>query len=930
MRNPSLAIVALLVALAPAAARAQAGPCPAAAAVDVVVANASADLVVTLTLEGRLVDPAATCTGAGFESYSRVVQCRRSDPVPCTVLTGLRPGAWINRIAVTVGGSEPQVQARRAVFVAETGGGSNALVWTVHPRTFVVTEPTPESLRTQLDAAAAATAGGASSALVTFARDAFPGAGQPRTIELGRLRCDPDPARSAALCFAGNRVVVDGLDADGRPGGVVLSVGAGNHSLLRLYGSDDELRGLVLAGSTAPQLQSQQDTVVVVGTDARRNRITQSIVLGPKLGDGVSVEAGAGGGNGGAIVIDDSELRGAQKKGLIVSTGGRALLRQSCVADNGEGGVHAVLGGNVAAVENLIQHNVPGRSGHGLAAGGGGTEPSVLGTHGNIVRFAGGRGLSIVDDAVGVFDADYVADNQFAGSAVASTVTGTGVGPRASFRGVALVCNRNAGVSGSCQPQLGDEGVPCATDLDCCGTDQGCCATDPNCQAPLTCKQLSFSRGFGAVQSPADGRPAPAVDYGDDGSPGRNAFAWNRNHATGANFVVNVPGATVPAVGNQWERCGPGATCDVAAVGQNGTGDVRLATGATVRLGTPPGPRAGTPTLTAVSPARPAAGKLVRVFGTGFNAVDGTACGRDLAPPSPCSDENGAVEQQNRQTGANRVRILTGTGTILATLYPHAVTPTMVAFRMPFDCFAPLLLEVSKRAPDGTRPAARIAVCDRAGCDGQPAGAPCDDGDTCTTDDRCSANGACIGGDPLLCNGTCLSGGCVASTGCLPLPSSSACEDGNACTVGDHCSGFGNLCRPGSAPDCDDADACTLDACDVVDGCTHTRLGAADGLTCLVASCSTNPLRTKLDRATQRLTLAATQARPKRYTSQLRAIRRLLRRCRVDVPRAVFASALASRPSRPPRRASASAPPAPASRAAPRTRLRLSRTQSPS
>ena len=34
-------------------------------------------------------------------------------------------------------------------------------------------------------------------------------------------------------------------------------------------------------------------------------------------------------------------------------------------------------------------------------------------------------------------------------------------------------------------------------------------------------------------------------------------------------------------------------------------------------------------------------------------------------------------------------------------LYPDAVTPTMLAFRMPFDCWAPLELEVSKRDPDG-------------------------------------------------------------------------------------------------------------------------------------------------------------------------------------------------------------------------------------
>src|SRR5207249_4541405 len=93
--------------------------------------------------------------------------------------------------------------------------------------------------------------------------------------------------------------------------------------------------------------------------------------------------------------------------------------------------------------------------------------------------------------------------------------------PQATFHGVALVCNRNAGISGSCQPQSGDDGIPCAMDADC--------------PAPLRCGASSYPRGFGAVVAQADGRAAPAASFGDLAVPGGNAFTLNRNTALGAN-----------------------------------------------------------------------------------------------------------------------------------------------------------------------------------------------------------------------------------------------------------------------------------------------------------------------------------------------------------------------------------------------------------
>ncbi|MGH7894399.1 MAG: hypothetical protein ACREQL_07005, partial [Candidatus Binatia bacterium] len=240
------------------------------------------------------------------------------------------------------------------------------------------------------------------------------------------------------------------------------------------------------------------------------------------------------------------------------------------------------------------------------------------------------------------------------------------------------------------------------------------------------------------------------------------------------------------------------------------------------------------------SPPRPRAGEIVRVYGDGFNAIDGNPsgdhCADTLAPCTPegscatgpcvngtcpCSIENAAVRLRNQQTAANRIRLKAKDGTILSTLYPDAVTPTMLAFPMPFDCFAPLTLEVAKRNPTGTRTLATITLCDPTGCTDQPAGAPCDDGSACTAQDRCDGTGQCVGAGPIVCDGPCLT--CNPLAGCVPLPASAPCEDADACTIGDHCSGDANTCVPGEPAPC--VGACLAGTCDPGHGCDPAPVG---------------------------------------------------------------------------------------------------------
>lgn len=149
------------------------------------------------------------------------------------------------------------------------------------------------------------------------------------------------------------------------------------------------------------------------------------------------------------------------------------------------------------------------------------------------------------------------------------------------------------------------------------------------------------------------------------------------------------------------------------------------------------------------------------------------------------------------------------------------------------------------------------------GCAFQPNDNVCDDGNSCTDNDRCN-NHQCVGqaslectcatdsdcnqfNDTNLCNGVvrCLFGTCKVpassivtcssatdtpcrKTLCAPdtgeceqiiLEDGRPCDDSDACTIGDLCKA--GVCI-GSAPrSCDDGNVCTNDTCDPTDGCRN-------------------------------------------------------------------------------------------------------------
>jgi len=110
---------------------------------------------------------------------------------------------------------------------------------------------------------------------------------------------------------------------------------------------------------------------------------------------------------------------------------------------------------------------------------------------------------------------------------------------------------------------------------------------------------------------------------------------------------------------------------------------------------------------------------------------------------------------------------------------------------------------------------------------------PCDDGSACTSGDACGG-GACVGGQTLNCNdgNGCTDDGCNPASGCTHSNNTAPCDDGSACTTGDTCSG--GACAGGAPPNCNDNNICTTDACNPASGCTHTNntLPCDDGSAC--------------------------------------------------------------------------------------------------
>src|SRR5262249_28003656 len=180
-------------------------PCGSAASIDVWVQNDSGQSPITVDVDGAIDAAAVTCTGGQTlaAAYAATVVCSGVGLVRCTdqggapaSIGGLRPGAWVHRLRVTVpavpgeAANDAQRQARRGIVVAPSTTSNTRLaatpvVWSVYSFPRAVTTASAADLRAAVAAAQTWTAAHpARRALVTLR--------PPGPITLDAQRCTPD------------------------------------------------------------------------------------------------------------------------------------------------------------------------------------------------------------------------------------------------------------------------------------------------------------------------------------------------------------------------------------------------------------------------------------------------------------------------------------------------------------------------------------------------------------------------------------------------------------------------------------------------------------------------------------------------------------------------------------------------------------------
>ncbi len=616
---------------------------------------------VVAVLRGERIE--SSCVGgSGADTYSAEVECRGEGAVSCAALSGLRPGLWRHSIEVL----EPptgQVQHRRSLLLARTAPNRTAFrVFPVVLRVATTADSGAGSLRGAIETANAlaraptptapppepsATPTEAPGEVFSPTPTASPGVSAPAAaasdntwraasaVAAGPILIQfdsaafPDGVPTAIQLAAqlpnlqASDVTIDGIDGTGAPGNRIVDAAGLPIPALAISGARNHVLGLRLRNVGG----NDRDGLNISGPVADANVIEQVAVEGVATADGIGVDLEAGKDfQESANVIRDCEVSGAADKGVKVTRGAYAVVVNCWVHDNANGGIQATLGGHVRAWHNVIEDNRGATAQNGLAVnaldeGDLGSGLSELEAWGNISRRNGANGVS-----VRAFSRARISDCYFAANAAAGVRVHNDVGPPAEARieGSSAVCNEIDGA--------------------------------------VVADQSAADFGGGWLES-----------------PGNNAFAQN-NRPGGVNFR-NATGQPVRAIGNQWEHCGRGSVCDEAEIARLDVSDKGTLTQfvpAQAHRALP------TPVIRAVYPSKGRAGERLRIFGSGFNAIDGHWDQRSTE--NSCAD----VESRNRcvPLRGNCVQI----GGVSAPV--EAVTPTLLVVRWPFTCVEPVPLVV--------------------------------------------------------------------------------------------------------------------------------------------------------------------------------------------------------------------------------------------
>jgi len=468
------------------------------------------------------------------------------------------------------------------------------------------------------------------------ALEAAPGLAKPLLIQFDETAFPPGQETIIKLLralppLAASNVTIDATASDGAAGARVVDVAGLSAGGLSITGSANAVIGLSFRNAGG----NDRDLVSISGPGAERNVIERCVIQNAS-GDGIGIDGGAGTDfEVSANVIRGCEVSAVDDKGIKVTTDSYARLEDNWVHDNANGGVQATLSGHVVARDNLIERSGGASAQNGLAANGAAPTSLLIAsevhTDGNIIRGNAANGISVRGHSHAVLRNDYISDNASSGIRVFDQ----GLTPAASavVEGSAIACN----------------------------AINGAVVAD------------SSTADFGG---------------GELGSAGHNAFT--QTGETDAN-LRNATGVDVFALNNQWEHCGTGTSCDEAGIAAHDLSDHGLHT----RFSPAQAHRSQlAPVPHSTRPAKALAGAVVRILGTGFNAIDAHADGVD------CPDLS--VRNSCNPVRGNCVRI-DGVAALL-----EAVTPTMLAVRMPFSCVEPKLLTVQTQGGGTSAP---IPIC---------------------------------------------------------------------------------------------------------------------------------------------------------------------------------------------------------------------------
>ena len=124
-------------------------------------------------------------------------------------------------------------------------------------------------------------------------------------------------------------------------------------------------------------------------------------------------------------------------------------------------------------------------------------------------------------------------------------------------------------------------------------------------------------------------------------------------------------------------------------------------------------------------------------------------------------------------------------------------------------------------------------------CVSTPDDGYCDNGLFCDGAETCDGVNDCQPGTAPVCDDAvgCTDDSCNEETdSCDYVANDGNCDNGLFCDGAETCDEV-NDCRPGTAPDCDDADACTADSCESNSGCVHESIACDDEDACTNDGC---------------------------------------------------------------------------------------------